>query len=272
MRRGVVANANDGLLARLSAFVGRFRVFFVPFGLFSILAIGIHSGSDHIDDVTYACLNVLDRLLDGVFAAVIRAVWSFFGSPEATTQAAIFWAVDLIDLEVKDGIARFAALIVELLADVILALPVFLYRERDVSLVGVVRKTMKDPTVLRVVAPISGALASLAGVLIVTREIQVFTSAELLSIKTATSLAGWAASFAGLLALVLVSWRLGWVVTVASIRWAESRAIEDERNRVPEKTRRLRGWFTALIALPISCFAFVDAIAVIGRIQALLPG
>lgn len=267
-----MATSDEGLLARVSVFLGRFRSFFVPFGLFAILAIGIHSGSDHIDDVTYAFLNVIDTLLDGLLAAVIRPVWKFFGARDATVQAAIFWAVDLIDLEIKDQLARLVALMVELLADVMLALPVFLYREREISLRGVLQKTMQDPSVLRVVAPISGALASLAGVLIITREIQVFTNAELLSIRAAGSFAGWVASAAGLLALVLVSWRLGWVVTVAAIRWAESRAIEDERNRIPKKKRRLRGWFTAIIALPISLFAFIDAIGVIGRIQALIPG
>ncbi len=266
-----MATADEGFLARLSVFVGRFRSLFVPLGLFAILAIGIHSGSDHIDDVAYGCLNLMDRLADDILAAMIRPVWEFFGANEQTTNAAIFWAVDLIDLEFKDQVARSAALIVELLADVMLAAPVFLYRERDISLRGIVEKTMRSPTVLRVVAPISGALASVAGVLITTREIQVFTNAGLLSIRAASSFAGWLASAAGLLALVLVSWRLGWVVTVAAIRWAESRALDDERNQVPKRKRWMRGWFTAIIALPISVFAFIDAIAVIGRIQALIP-
>ena len=267
-----MAPRDEGFLARLSAFVGRFRAFFVPFGLFAILAIGIHSGSDHIDDLNYAWLNLIDSVFDELLAAIIRPVWEFFGASDVTTQAAIFWAVDLVDLELKDQFARLVALIVELLADVMLALPVFLYREREISIRGTIRKTMKDPTILRVVAPISGALASVAGVMIITREIQVATNAELLSIRAASTFAGWVASAAGLLALVLVTWRLGWVVTVAAIRWAESRALVDERNQVPKKQRRLRGWFTALIALPISVFAFIDAIAVIGRIQALIPG
>jgi hypothetical protein len=263
---------DEGFLARVSAFLGRFRSLFVPFGLFAVLAIGIHSGSDHIDDVTYACLNVVDSICDDILAAIIRPVWKFFGARDATVQAAIFWAVDLIDLEMKDQVARFIALVVELLADLVLALPVFFYRERDISIRGFLEKTAKDPTVLRVVAPISGALASVAGVLIITREIQVVTNAELLSIHAASGFAGWVASAAGLCALVLVTWRLGWMVTVAAIRWAESRAIEDERNRVPKKQRVMRGWFTAAIALPISVFAFIDAVAVIGRIQALFPG
>jgi hypothetical protein len=267
-----MAPSDEGFLARLSVFLGRFRAFFVPIGLFAVLAIGIHSGSDHIDDVTYACLNFLDSLLDDLLAGIIRPVWEFFGAGSATTQAAIFWAVDLIDLELKDQVARFTALIVELTADVMLALPVFLYREREISVRNTLRKTMQDPTVLRIVAPISGALASVAGVLITTREIQVVTNAELLSIRAASSFAGWVASIAGLLALILVTWRLGWVVTVALIRWAESRAVDDERNQIPKKRRRIRGWFTAIIALPISVFAFIDAIAVIGRIQALIPG
>src|SRR5688500_11616619 len=148
-----MAPSEEGLLARLSVFLGRFRAFFVPFGLFSILAIGIHSGSDHIDDVTYDCLNFIDSLLDDLLAAIIRPVWEFFGSGEMTTQTAIFWAVDLIDLEVKDQIARFIALVVEMLADIMLALPVFLYREREIDIRGILEKTMQDPTILRIVAP-----------------------------------------------------------------------------------------------------------------------
>jgi hypothetical protein len=271
MTRRMVAT-DDGFIARVSFFLGRFRALFVPLGLFSILAIGIHSGSDHIDDLAYAWLNVVDAVLDDILAAVIRPVWSFFGASDGLTQAAIFRAVDLIDLGVKDQFARFVALIVEFLADVMLAFPLFFYREREVDLHGILKKTMKDPTVLRVAAPICAALASVAGVLIITREIQVFAHSGLLAIRSAGGFAGWVASLAGLAALVLVTWRLGWVVTVAAIRWAESRAVEDQRNQVPKRKRRIAGWFTAVIALPISVFAFIDAVAVIGRIQALIPG
>lgn len=262
----------EGFLARLSAVVGRFRGFFLPFGLFSILAVGIHSGSDHIDDATFAGLNFFDAVADGLLTWIVGGLWRFFGASDATTQAAIYEAVDLVDLELKDQAARFVALLVELVADLALALPCFLFREKAVSLSGVVKKTLNDPTVLRVAAPVAAVLASVAGVAIITREVQVAVSARLLEIEASASFAGWVAGGFGVLALVLVTWRLGWVVALATARWAESRAIDDQRNQVSVKKRRLRGWFTALVALPISCWAFVDALGVIASFRSLIPG
>lgn len=259
-------------MARLSAIIGRFRGFFLPFGLFAILAVGIHSGADHIDDATFAGLNFFDGLLDDLLTRVVGGLWRFFGASQATTQAAIYEAVDLIDLEVKDQAARFVALMVELVADVLLAVPCFRFREKAVSLAGVVKKTLKDPTVLRISAPVAAVMASIAGVSIITREIQVVTNARLLEIEASASFAGWIASAFGVLALVLVTWRLGWVVAVATARWAESRAIDDQRNQVSVRKRRFRGWVTALMALPICCWAFADALGVIASFGSLIPG
>jgi hypothetical protein len=267
-----MSGRSEGFLAGVSAVVGRFRGVFLPFGLFAIVAVGIHSGTNHIDDATFAGLNFFDALLDGLLEAVITHVWTFFGVADATREAHIFRAVDFIDIEVKDVAARSIALAVEILADLILAVPVFLSRDSEVSIRGYFREALRDPTILRIAAPLSAAMASVAGIAIIAREIQVVTGAGLFAIDTSPKFAATVAGIAGLIALAVVTWRLGWVVTAAAARWAALRAAADTTNQVPAKRRRLRGWLTLAVASPICAWAFLDAVAVLGGLRALLPG
>ncbi len=265
-----MAEKRSGFIAGLSRFIGLFRGLFLPFGLFSILAVGIHSGSDHVDDHTFVLYNWLDGWLDRALAAVVRFSFTLINGTEAEIAKASYQAADLIDLEVKQVASRFTALIVEILADVMLALPVFWYRARTFSIRDYLRD-LKDITVLKIVAPISAVFASLAGILIISREVQVAVHSGLNKVSFLSAYSGVAASVAGLLALLLVTWRLGWVVTYAAARWAELRANDDREEGVKPIKRRMRGWVTALVALPISIWALIDAISMAGSLRALIP-
>ena len=260
------------MLTAISGGIARFRGLFLPLGLFALLAVGIHSGSDRLDDLTLVALNFGDRLLDQLLALVIEPVWRFFGASDRVTQAAVFLAVDFIDLAVKDQIARWAALGTELLAYLVLAFPVVRHRQGQRSVLVAIKKTVRDPTVLRVAAPLASVAGCLSGVVIVTRELQVGIHTHLLSVEAAASFAGWVASAVGVVGLVLVVWRLAWVIALGAFRWADKKAVADEQRGVSGPRRRLRGWFTGVVALPISLFALLEAVQAIGTFRSLIPG
>ena len=161
-----------GRLRRASRFLGRFRFVFMPAGLFALIAVGVHAAADTLDD---RILWVVDGA-DAAFDAVVGA-WSL-------TAGWVRW----IDFEDRTWIARAFALVWELAADLVLAVPTLGYRERDrgppatgfTAFVGTPARRWREmfldvfrrPTVLRVTRPLATAAVVIAGSCAVARMVQ----------------------------------------------------------------------------------------------------
>src|SRR5215470_4035640 len=94
-------------VTRLSLFLGRIRGLYFPLALFSVLAVGLHVGSDRVDDQLFVLFNAIDAALDTASTAFIKEVFTWFGASAQTIDAATFRAIDFIDLESKATAARF---------------------------------------------------------------------------------------------------------------------------------------------------------------------
>lgn len=260
------------ILTKLSKTIGLFRGLFLPFGLFAIVAVGIHAGSDCVDNHAFSLYNFFDARFDELLTWLIVRVYGFMDVGVQLTATHTFKAVDFIDLDVKDAAARWTALLVELGADLIFAFPIFRHRPDGTPLVEFARRTYQDPTVLRVAAPLGAIFASIAGVLVIAREIQVATHGMLAGQPVQISQFGTqAAAIAGIIALVLVTWRLGGNALGAAARWADRRAkIDRERFSTPRR-RKMRGLVTAGIILPITFLAVFQATPIIPTLRALWP-
>ncbi|MGA9521355.1 MAG: hypothetical protein WBV82_07825 [Myxococcaceae bacterium] len=164
-------SALQGLIGRVSRPLGHLRFAFMPFGLFALIAVGVHAAADTLDDRILWLVDGVDGALDTVLGA-----WSF-------TEPAVRW----IDLEDRVRIARAVALIWELLVDALLALPAFGYREsfarplRGFSAFlgtappkvrALFRDVVQRPTVLRVTRPLAAGAIALAGACAVARMLQ----------------------------------------------------------------------------------------------------
>jgi len=253
----------------LGGFLGRVLL---PLGLFSILAVGLHVGSDRIDDHLFVLFSWLDGFLDGATAFVIRGVFGLFGSDEASIERWTFRAAELIDVDVKSLAARWGALFVELAADFILALPVFFHRGEAIPLAELrtlLEKMFRDPTVLKFSGPLAVLAAGLAGAIAVSRELQVLSHSQLLRFDPNSDLASFIASAIGFLALSLVAWRVLVPLLIGAVRFADRRSNNDVVLSVPARTRRLRGTITALVALPVALLA-LDTTPLLGTLRALL--
>ncbi|MBX5482029.1 MAG: hypothetical protein IRZ16_09370 [Myxococcaceae bacterium] len=158
-------------LNRASRFLAKFRFLFMPVGLFALIAVGVHAAADTLDDRILWVVDHVDAAFDALFGR-----WS-------ATES---W-VHAIDLEDRTTIARAFALVWELLADLVLALPAFGYREatdrpvRGISAVlGTSRRRWRDifrdvvrrPTVLRVTRPLATAAVVIAGACAIGRMVQ----------------------------------------------------------------------------------------------------
>lgn len=261
-----------GIFGRFSLFLGFFRGAFLPFGLFALIAAGLHVGTDRLDDRLFLVLNVLDGLADRAAAAIIAEVGTWFDAAPATVSSMQYRAADLVDLGLKEAGARLGALVLELVADLILALPVFLYHKTPPplrELVTTSRRSLRDPTVLLVAGPAAAITAGLAGAFVVTREAQVLVHSLVSSTGLRADLCLFASTTGGFLALALITWRLGPVLFAGAFTYAERRAAGDKAASVPRVKRVLRGTTTALIALPIGVLA-LDATPITGAVRALL--
>jgi hypothetical protein len=256
---------------KLLRILDRLRGFYLPFGLFAVVAVGIHAGGDRVDDLAFVLYNRIDAIADASISGLLGFLGELFGVSAKRLDAAVFWAIDFIDLERKSLLARFTALVVELGADVILALPVFLGRREDHTLQRVWLHVRRDPTILRIVAPLDAGMAAISGILVIAREAQAGAFAtfdRLLPASTSASLA----SFAATIALFLVALRLALPVVLAAARWADLQAEQDAIDGRSIAERRRRGWLTALIALPVTWLAVFEATPLLGTLKAIFGG
>src|SRR5262245_50299532 len=147
-----VADKRLGLLGVLSAAGAFFGRILLPLGLFSVLAVGLHVGSDKVDDFLFVVFSDIDSLADFISSLVIQWVGGLFSMGDPWIDAWSLRAAELVDMESKAFLARWGALIVELAADFVLALPVLFGRAellKPKQLVELIKKSYRDPTVLK---------------------------------------------------------------------------------------------------------------------------
>lgn len=259
------------LIAALLGLLNRLRGWFLPFGLFALVAVGIHAGSDRVDDLAYLLYNRIDGVVDRTLAALLAWFGELLSIGPTRIEAWTFTLIELIDLDLKALMARWTALFVELGADLILAMPVFLGRREDHPWSRVWQHLRRDPTILRVVAPLSAGLAALSGLLVIARETQAGAFGALDRWLPAGA-AGAGARIAAAGALALVAARLCWPVILAAGRWADLQAEQDVLENRSTARRRRRGWLTALVALPVTYLAAFEATPLWGTLRAIFFG
>lgn len=271
---GGVAKTEErgGFFAVVGGAGGFFGRVLLPLGLFSVIAVGLHVGCDKVDDHLFVVISWLDGILDAVATAAVRWTGEFFSQDAASIERWVFIAIELVDLELKIELSRIGALIVELAADFIVALPVFFHRSERVKpaeLLLLVRQIFRDPTLLKLALPVAVLAAGTAGAFAVSRELQVLTHSRLISVHVEADQANFIASSVGFIALALVIWRILVPLGIGAIEFADRRAKNDRVAFVAEKKRRLRGLFTAFVAMPVALIALF-ATPVLGTLRALL--
>jgi hypothetical protein len=228
----------------------------MPAGLFALIAVGVHAAADTLDD---RILWVVDRA-DAAFDAVVGA-WSL-------TSGWVRW----IDFEDRTWIARAVALLWELSADLVLAVPAFGYRERDkgppatgfTALVGTPPRRWREmfldvvrrPTVLRVTRPLATAAVVLAGSCAVARMVQ---AALYLSTRggIGDSLAGPMARAAAIGVLLAVLAAFGARAVLRNLQHADN--IATAERGAPWLRVFATGAAGSAIVIPLALAALLDA-------------
>ncbi len=241
-------------LSSVSRFLAGFRWAFMPLGLLTLIAVGVHAAADTLDDR-------LLTLVDGADAAFDRAASRF-----ALTEP----LVDLLSLERRTHLARLLALVWELTADVVLALPALGYREQEPSAESAWRqpsvpsvpswrallsRCVLRPTTMRWIRPLATALVVLAGACAVARLVQgtVYLSWRELFGEGAADLVGRGLALAVLVGLL---WRLGWRAVLRNLQHADAASESHARGFAQAFAQGLPG--SALVA-PLALAAVLDA-------------
>ena len=138
--------------------VGRFRWIFLPLGLCALVAVGAHGAADVVGDRVLWCVDRVDALFDWIFSQ-----WSVTAP-----------LVDLVGLSQRTFFARGVALVWELIADALIAVPLLNYEEREAAKEWAIARALlrKKPTPRRLVRPIATALVAVAGACAVARMVQ----------------------------------------------------------------------------------------------------
>jgi hypothetical protein len=254
---------SPGPFTALSRFLGHFRWAFMPLGLCTLIAVGVHAAADTLDDQLLVLVDAVDAALDGVA-----------GRYPLTESL-----VDVLSLEGRTTLARLLALAWELAADVVLALPALGYRERAEAgseerwralLDGpgptwreLLARCVRRPTTMRWVRPLATALVVVAGACAVARLVQgtVYLSwrelfGELVADVVARGLA--LAALAGLL------WRLGWRAVLRNLEHADAASELHARGAARAFAYGLPG--SALVA-PLSLAAALHASPVLSFLR-----
>lgn len=133
--------------------VGRIRWIFLPFGLCALVAVGAHAGADVVGDKVLFAVDRIEAFFDAIFSK-----WSVTAP-----------LVDLVGPGQRTFFARGVALIWELAADAMLAIPLLGYDERDAAREWTMASAWLKGPKLRLVQPAAALLLALAGAAAVAR-------------------------------------------------------------------------------------------------------
>jgi hypothetical protein len=260
-----VAPTSAPALTRISSFFGHFRWLFMPLGLVALIAVGVHAAADTVDDRLLWLVQALDAWMDGHFARV-EALQSWvdrFGSREQTL------------------VARALTLVWELIADVILAVPLIGYAESNPSAFKketwrtLLQRVNQQPTPMRLIRPIVTAIFALAGAYAIARMVDGALFISLRAGVAPDALAQPLARAIAFLAFLHVSIAFGWRAVLRALQHADAActpvavaATAAERLALlsgQKKPSHVRGpWTVGLIgsaiAAPLALAALLDAL------------
>jgi len=138
--------------------VRRIRWVFLPIGLCALVAVGAHAAADVVGDRVLWLVDRVDAFFDWIWSA-----WSFTAP-----------LVDVVGLTQRTWFARAVALVWELLADALIAVPLLGYTEREPkeewNAARELLRRVRSP--LRLVRPAATLLVAVAGAYSIARAVQ----------------------------------------------------------------------------------------------------
>ena len=226
-----------GALDAAARLADRLRWFFVPLALCALVAVGVHTAADELGERILRLVDATDAAFDA-----IAARW--------TLTAPL---VDLVGPSQRVFFARAIALLWELAADALIALPMLGYDERADEVKRfreLARKVAARPTTLRILRPFATGCVALAGSCSVGRLLEgtLHLGASGLVGSAADALARGCALLAMLGLVGFIAWR---AVVHALVR-ADARSDRIPRRRALALTVGLPG---ALLLLPLAIAA-----------------
>jgi len=218
---------------------------FLPLGIFALLAVGIHGSADTVCD---RLLWVADRIAEAFDHAM--------GTFDLTAPL-----VGAFSFAARTRVARALALVWELSADVVVALPALGFEERAAAELrpeqrwrALLHRTFTRPTTLRVLRPLETLAFALAGTCAVAKMVQAELYLGLHDfLDTAASPL---ARFVALLALGAVGASLGLRALQRALEHADSRSELVARTSA---TRLTAGLLGSALVLPLALAALLDA-------------
>ena len=259
----------------VSELLGNLRRLFLPLGIASLVAVGVHLGSEVVVHGVFVALGVLDRLfeaiVDGLLAAVEASGWPEEGWAERNAYAFAAW----IDIDTRESLSKVGGVLVEIGVDVVLVRAALGWGEPttrleiaspdrggfrrviDTTRIQVkrvsreVRDYFKDITVEKVYLPLASVCAVLTGCYAIGLAVENALFEWLMTTYGTADHVFWLTTVPAIAVGVLLAWRLGWRMVVHAFAWAEARNERAHLDGLSESKRRVRGLIPALIVVPV---------------------
>lgn len=236
---------------RLSRFFGAFRWAFMPVGLFALVAVGVHSAADVVDDKLLRGVEWLDVFFDGLLAQSERtAAW-----------------VNTIDSRERTLIARGLALIWELAVDLFIALPALGYDEldakerkfvvlKDETWRTLIARVNKQPTPMRLVRPFVTTIFVFGGAYSVSKLVESTLFVGLVGDVAPADIAAPIARILAGSAMTLVLFSHAWRAVLRSLQHADATCLES-------KHPWMAGLWGSVLAFPLAVALLLEAEALL---------
>ncbi len=251
------------------------RPLYLPLGVLAVALVGLHRGADRLDDLLLGWLGALDAWFDGAAAAGLGLLGAVAAVPPAASDEWAMQAAELFPLEAHAAVARAAALLVELVAAALLAVPLVVGGPRAGAAIGwdapsSLRPRMErasatearqewlrrlgrivaDPSLRKLALPVAAVAAALAGAIAAGGELE----AQLLGGLARLGLPGLGgvAQLCGWMAAGLVAVQLAPEALVRAIAFADERGRRARAKGASRFQRLAAGVFVTGIALPLA--------------------
>jgi len=268
-------NASDGLsgFTKLLHPLGE-DALFIRLGMFALVAVGLHAGANQLDDEIFFVLNAIDQFFDQMLTGIIKTIEAWFPVSAESSNRAIYKVVEFVDLDTKKTAAQYLALIGELAAVIMLALPL-LWPQIQAPPEGYrpfSQRWWTDPSFARYGVPLAVAAAAISGLLVITNTTQSASHAFFVNQLGHSGFASLIAQTVGGLTLLGVFWFIFIRCFEQVLVRIDHRARNDIMQLVSARQRRFRGFWRCLIALPVSLLAIYAAPSLFETIGSILGG
>ncbi len=240
----------------VARFVRLLHQLVLPVGIISLVLLGVHAGSDRLDDYLYYLLQRLDLFIDRLLHLSLAHLGDAVGWSSSRIQRLSYLARNQVGSSALRVVANYIALVIELGADILLCFPLLSLGSEQKRFSELFQKLKARPHGFTIIASSFTVLFSFAGSFSLAREAKLIAQKSLYQFQVSGQenllIATALAAFLGALVFLALTPKALKTILCFGLRLSDQQHLLQEAAPIPKSRNWLYGTFlTPLVGLSL---------------------